>query len=85
MPPAWEYPEGSDVRRIDQAGMVSYDGRRYFVSDALLGERVACVRWDHQVLVTYRHMYVRELQLRTGRSVALLRGTDVSREVSPMS
>jgi transposase InsO family protein len=77
-PPAWQYAVGSDVRPVDQNGMVSYDGRRFFVSEALIGEPVACVRLDTRVLVVYRHMYVREWQLQTGRSQSLLRPRDAT-------
>jgi transposase InsO family protein len=71
-PPAWAYQSGSDVRAVDASGSVSYGGQRFFVSQALVGERVACTPYAHRVLVVYRHMYVRELHLRTGRSVSLM-------------
>ena len=68
-PRRWEYPIGADVRRVDTAGMLSYDGRRYFVSGALQGHEVWCQRVEHRVVVTYRDMIIRELQLTTGGSV----------------
>lgn len=71
-PPAWEYPVGADVRRVDTAGMLSYDGRRYFVSGALQGHHVWCQRIEHRVVVTYRDMMIRELQLAIGRSLLVL-------------
>jgi transposase InsO family protein len=71
-PRRWEYPRGSDVHRVDANGMVSYGARRFFVSEALAGEHVACIAMARRVLVTYRQMYVRELHLQTGRSVSLL-------------
>jgi hypothetical protein len=77
-PPTWQYPVGSDVRAVDHNGMVSYDGRRFFVSEALIGEAVACRRLETRVLVVYRHMYVREWQLHTGRSQSLLRPRDAT-------
>lgn len=80
-PPPWEYPRGSDVHRVDQNAMISYHGSRFFVSEALIGEEVACTRLDHRVLVTYRHMYVRELHLRSGRSRSLLQPMDAARPV----
>lgn len=72
VPPRWEYPAGSDVHRIDANGMVSYRAKRFFVSEALAGEEVACTAIARRVLVTYRQMYVRELHPRTGRSVSLM-------------
>ena len=75
-PPPWLYPSGSDVYRVDRNAMITYDGRRYFVGEALIGDRVACVRLAARVLVIYRHMYVRELHLASGRSRTLLQPAD---------
>ena len=77
-PPPWEYPNGSDVHRVDHNAMIAYDGHRFFVGDALIGEQVACTRLEQRVLVTYRHMYVRELQLRSGRSRSLWQPMDAA-------
>jgi transposase InsO family protein len=71
-PRRWEYPAGSDVRRVNANGALSYGVHRFFISEALAGERVACTVIARRVLVTYRQMYVRELHPRTGRSVSLL-------------
>lgn len=71
-PRAWEYPSGSDVHRVDRNGMIHYHGRRFFIGDALIGEDVACVPLAPRVLVLYRRMYVRELQLQSGRTRSLL-------------
>jgi len=70
-PLAWEYPAGSEVRRVNTQGSVWYGAMRFFVSEALAGEDVACGVLKRRVLVTYRHMLVRELHLATGRSVPL--------------
>ena len=75
-PPRWAYPAGSDVHRIDHNAMISYAGRRFFIAEALIDEEVACTRLADRVLVTYRHMFVRELELRTGRTRTLLRPVD---------
>ena len=75
MPRRWEYPDGSDVYRVDGNGMVAYGTRRFFISEALAGEHVACTAIARRVLVAYRQMYVRELHPRTGRSVSLLQAT----------
>ena len=77
-PPRWEYPPGSLVQDVDQAGMVRVHGQRLFVGEALRGEAVACVQVADRVLVSYRHMYVRELWLTTGRTRSLLRAVDAS-------
>ena len=77
-PPRWEYPSGSDVHRVDDNAMISYAGRRFFIAEALIREEVACTRLGDRVLVTYRHMFVRELELRTGRTRTLLRPVDAA-------
>ena len=70
--PPWDYPTGVVIRRVHHTGIIRYHDHAFFVSEALRGEDVACTPVDDRVLVTYRHMYVRELHLRTRRSVPLL-------------
>jgi transposase InsO family protein len=67
-PPPWDYPVGSDVRRVSAQGLLSYGTGRFFVSEALAGEEVACHPLRRRVLVRYRQMYVRELHPHSGRS-----------------
>jgi transposase InsO family protein len=74
-PLRWDYPAGSDVRRVAANGRLSYGSHHFFISEALAGEQVACTALARRVLVSYRHMYVRELHPRTGRSVSLLQAT----------
>jgi transposase InsO family protein len=76
-PPRWVYPEGSEVVRIDGHGMLSYRAQRIYVSEALIGEDVALQPIGLRRLVVYRHMFVREFSLRTGRSRSLLEPADV--------
>jgi transposase InsO family protein len=73
VPPAWDYPGELEIRRVHATGMIHYQRRTFFVSEALRGEDVACtpIAGD-RVLVRYRHMYVRELHLHTRRSVPLM-------------
>ena len=75
-PPAWEYPAGSVVLRVDHTGSIRYGGRRYFVCHALEDQWVGCQAFDHQVLVTFRRMHVRELDLRSGQTRPVLWRTD---------
>jgi transposase InsO family protein len=76
VPSPWIYPVGADVRRVRGNGTVAIAGSSYFVSVALQGEDVACVQHEDRVLVTYRHMYVRELHPRAQRSVPLMLPVD---------
>jgi transposase InsO family protein len=72
-PPPWTYPPGGDVRRLDANGMLTWKAQRLFVSAALADQEVGFWRIGQRLVVAYRHMYVRELHLRTGLSVALLK------------
>jgi transposase InsO family protein len=60
-PPEWEYPEGSEVRRLNTQGTLEEGGRRWFVCEALAGQRVRIEHVEGKLLVSYRHMYVREI------------------------
>lgn len=70
-PREWEY-SGGTVKRLDTQGLLYYRSQRYFVSEALATERVRVDELDGQLLVTFRHMTVREIELRTGKSTAVL-------------
>jgi len=70
-PPAWQYTGGT-VKRLDTQGMLYYQGQTYFVSEALAAERVRVDELDGKLLVTFRHMTVREIEVRTGKSTAVL-------------
>ena len=83
-PPEWEYPEGADVRWVTDAGNLAYKGRQYYACKALAEERVWCRKIENRLLVTYRHMYIREIDLDTGRTTAVVRPVSAP-EVLPMS
>ena len=72
----WEYPEGSEVRRLNPAGCLDWEGERWFVCEALAGRRVRVERVGQLLLVSYRHMYVREIdrKQRCTRPLVLPRG-----------
>ena len=63
---------GSEIHTVDANGHISSEGR-CFVSEALVGRRVWLQRFDDRALVVYRHMLIRELDLRTGRSAPILK------------
>ena len=70
-PRAWEY-SGGTVKRLDTQGMLYYRSQTYFVSESLATERVRVDELDGKLLVTFRHMTVREIEVRTGKSTAVL-------------
>ena len=70
-PREWEY-SGGTVKRLNTQGLLYYRQQTYFVSEALATERVRVDELDDKLLVTFRHMTVREIEVRTGRSTAVL-------------
>lgn len=72
----WEYPLGSEVRRLNSQGMLTDQGRRWFICEALAEKQVRVERWDGKLVVSYRHMYIREvdLQRRCSRALVVERG-----------
>jgi transposase InsO family protein len=71
-PRAWEYPAGSELRRVNANGAIAEAGRAWFVCEALAGRLVRIERCDGKLLVSYRHMYVREIDLPRGSTQALV-------------
>lgn len=71
-PREWDYTGGT-VKRLNTQGLLYYRQRTYFVSEALAAERVRVDELDGKLLVTFRHMTVREIEIETGKSTAVLR------------
>jgi transposase InsO family protein len=70
-PREWEYA-GGVVKRLNPQGMLYYQQQTYFVSEALAAERVRVDELDGKLLVTFRHLTVREIELASGKSTAVL-------------
>jgi transposase InsO family protein len=71
-PAEWEYPEGSEVVRLNTQGSWVEGRQRWFVCKALANQRVRIERFDGKLLVSYRHMYIREMDRATGESRPLV-------------
>jgi transposase InsO family protein len=80
-PREWEYPAGSAVKRLNTQGMLEEGGRRWFVCGSLSGQRVRVERIGSKLLVSYRHMYIREIDL----DRACTRPLVVTRQGGPVS
>lgn len=63
-PPEWEYPSGSLLQRLNTQGSLYWRGETWFVCEALAGRRVCVESVGDLLLVSYRHMYVREIDRR---------------------
>ena len=72
-PRAWEYPQGSLVKCLNTQGCLDYGGDRYFVCEALARQPVCVQVVEDKLLVSYRHMYIREINTQTRRTTAVLR------------
>ncbi|UCC79752.1 MAG: IS481 family transposase [Candidatus Zixiibacteriota bacterium] len=72
-PPPWEYPQGSVVKRLNSQGCLDYKRRRYFVCEALRGEQVKIEYLEKSIIISYRHMYIREIELETGRTIPFVK------------
>ena len=70
-PPEWDYPKGSEVRRLNTSGCLEWE-RRWLVYEALAGRRVGVESMGRPLLVSYRHMYVREIDRLQGVTWALV-------------
>ena len=70
-PREWEY-SGGTVKRLNTQGMLYYRQQRYFVSEALAEECVRVDELEGKLLVTFRHTTVREIEINTGKSRAVL-------------
>ena len=71
-PPPWEYPEGAIVRRLSIHGCLTWKGRYYFVCEAMAHEWVAIWELEGKLLVQFRHLFVREIDLRRGTTTAVV-------------
>lgn len=74
-PTPWEYTGNAPVRTLNSQGALRWGRRRYFVCEALADQPVQVQTVDDLLLVRYRSMYIREIDLRSGRSRPLLEDT----------
>ena len=80
-PAEWEYPEGSQVQRLNTQGSLVQGQQRWFVCKALAGQRVRIEPFDGKLLVSYRHMYIREIDCQRASSKPLV----VVRRAQPLA
>jgi transposase InsO family protein len=84
-PPQWPYPDSGRIVRLNTQGFLTHRHHRYFVCEALAGQLVSCQEFDDKLLVTYRTMHIREIDLATGRTIPMVRPVDDPATLSPMS
>ena len=70
-PREWEY-SGGEVQRLDNQGGLSKYGCWFFICEALAKEWVRLDQLDQKLVITFRHLTIREINLQTGSSTAVL-------------
>jgi transposase InsO family protein len=60
-PPAWQYPEGAWLLKVDCQGTVDVHGRRWRIGKTLAGERVMIQPIGQRILVFFCSTLVREI------------------------
>lgn len=71
-PPECNYPALWTVAQLNGSGNLRYGRRQYFVSKALRDEQVAFRKVETKLLVRFRHIYIREIDLERAETYALL-------------
>lgn len=71
-PVPWPYPEALAVMKVDANGMIRWEGRRHFVCEALVHHEVAVERIGGELLVQFRNMYIRQIDLETQRTLPFI-------------
>lgn len=71
-PPEWQYPPGATVKKLTPRGTLHWHDHLYFVSQALPDEKVWCRQIEHRLLVVYRDQIVREIDLDSGGTTAVV-------------
>ena len=78
-PKPWEYPLGSVVRKLNAKGVLDWEGQQWFVCEALVERQVRVEEIGELLLVSYRHMYVREINRSAGNTRPLVMPREVGR------
>jgi transposase InsO family protein len=85
-PPAWEYPANAWVEKLNNKGFLVYNREHYFVSKALKHKAIMLRQLGNTLLLTFRNMNIREINLVTGKTRPLLQPIEEEEiELSGMS
>jgi hypothetical protein len=71
----WDYPPPLARVRVDANVMIRWEGGRYFVCEALVHHQVAVEPIGRGLLVRFRTMFIRQIDLQTKRSSAFIHPT----------
>jgi len=68
----WPYAEGLERLTVDANGMIRWESRRWFVCEALIHHEVAAEQIGEHLLVRFRNMYIREIDLAAGSTLPFI-------------
>ncbi len=68
----WQYPETLKVVRVDANGMIRWEGHRHFACEALVHHLVAVEQIGGELLVRFRNMYIRQIDLKTNHTLPFI-------------
>ena len=71
-PPEFEYQGDGPVIRLNSQGVLTWKTQRHFVSEALANQLVQLQLLPNALAVRFHHMWIREIDLETGRSHTLV-------------
>jgi transposase InsO family protein len=77
-PRPWEY-DGGEVQRLDNQGGLHKYGGWFFICEALAKQWVRVDEFDNKLTVTFRHLTIREIDLETKSSTAVLLSSPAQR------
>jgi len=70
-PAQWLYPSGTEVVEVDRSGSIRMDGRRWFLTQTLVGQAVGVTAVGQRFLVHYRRTLIAEIDPLQSRSTAV--------------
>jgi transposase InsO family protein len=81
----WHYPANLQPLWVDAKGMIRWSKRRYFVCEALVNRQVVIEQIGAELLVRFRNMYIRRIDLQTHRTAAFTHRISDDSHLLPMS
>lgn len=70
-PAQWIYPSGTEVVEVDRSGSIRMDGRRWYLTQTLVGQPVGVTAVGQRFLVHYRRTLIAEIDPLKSRSTAV--------------
>lgn len=82
-PKEWVYPTGSYIFKPNRSGYICYLGKKYLAGAGLMGEKVCVRKAGPNILIIFRNMIIREVNLYSGKETFLLTPDKINCKGSP--